>query len=69
MQFPNVPNGMRVINMNQYKVDLSPFKGRRLYIEVVDENSSDNMAGCVVLDSVITHHETVPQFKWVLFTM
>lgn len=63
MQFPNVPNGMRVINMNQYKVDLSPFKGRRLYIEVVDENSSDNMAGCVVLDSVITHHETVPQFN------
>lgn len=62
MQFPNVPNGMRVINMNQYLVDFSDCLGKRMYIEVVDENSSDNMAGCVVLDSVITYHKTRPAF-------
>ena len=62
MQFPNVQNGMRVINMNQYRVNLSKYMGEKLYIEVVDENASDNMAGCIVLDSVITCHKTVPEF-------
>lgn len=62
MQFPNIQNGMRVINMNQYRVNLSKYLGEKLYIEVVDENASDNMAGCVILDSVKTYYQTVPQF-------
>ncbi len=62
MQFPNVQNGMRVLNMNQYRLNLSQFLGEKLYIEAVDENASDNMAGCIVLDSVKTYHTTVPQF-------
>lgn len=62
MQFPNVQNGLRVINLNQYRVNLSAYMGERMYIEVVDENSSADMAGCVVLDSVKTYHEQVPQF-------
>jgi len=62
MQFPNVQNGLRVINLNQYRLDFSQYIGQTFYIEVVDENSSDNMAGCVVLDSVQTYHKEVPIF-------
>ena len=62
MQFPFVPNGMRVINMNQYRLDLSPYMNERLYIEVVDENSSSDMAGCVVLDSVKTYYTEKPEY-------
>lgn len=63
MQFPNVANGMRVINLNQYRVNLSQFSGKQMYIEVVDNNSSGDMAGCIVLDSVKTYHETVPVYN------
>ncbi|MDE6504652.1 MAG: hypothetical protein K2L42_02145 [Clostridia bacterium] len=62
MQFPNVQNGMRLINMTQYLVNFADCIGKRMYIEAVDENSSDNMAGCIVLDSVITCHKTAPVF-------
>ncbi|MDE5721533.1 MAG: hypothetical protein K2I30_02160 [Clostridia bacterium] len=62
MQFPNVQNGMRLINMTQYLVDFSDCLGIKMYIEAVDENASDNMAGCVVLDSVKTYHVTAPVF-------
>lgn len=62
MQFPNVENGLRVINLNQYRVDLSAYAGRQFVIEAVDNNSSSDMAGCIVLDSVITYHQTKPQF-------
>lgn len=62
MQFPNVANGLRVINLNQYRVDLSAYAGRQFVIEAVDNNSSSDMAGCIVLDSVITYHQTKPQF-------
>lgn len=62
MQFPNVQNGLRLLNLVQYRLNLSAYMGARLYIEAVDENSSDNMAGCMVLDSFITYHENVPEF-------
>lgn len=62
MQFPNIQNGLRLINMTQYLLDLSDCMGKKMYIEAVDANSSDNMAGCLVLDSVKTYHEKRPVF-------
>ena len=59
-QFPYVANGMRLLNMLQYYADLSRFVGETLYIEVVDENTSSDDLGSIVLDSVKTYHETKP---------
>lgn len=59
-QFPYVQNGMRVLNLVQYYADFSEYLGKTMYIEVVDENASDNQCGCITLDSVKTYYETKP---------
>ena len=59
-QFPYVQNGMRLLNMVQYYADLSAYIGETMYIEVVDNNSSDDELGCIVLDSVRTYWEEKP---------
>lgn len=59
-QFPYLPNGMRLLNMNQYYADLSLYLGKTLYIEVVDNNSSNEDLGCITLDSIQTYWEEKP---------
>lgn len=59
-QFPYVANGMRLLNMVQYYMDLSPYIGQTMYIEVVDNNASDDELGCITLDSIVTYHEQKP---------
>ena len=59
-QFPYVQNGMRLLNMVQYYADLSAYIGETMYIEVVDNNSSNDELGCIVLDSVQTYWEQKP---------
>ena len=59
-QFPYVQNGMRLLNMVQYYADFSKYLGETMYIEVVDNNSSNDELGCIVLDSVQTYWEEKP---------
>ena len=59
-QFPYVQNGMRLLNLVQYYADLSPYIGETMYIEVIDNNSSSDELGCIVLDSVKTYWEEKP---------
>ncbi len=59
-QFPYVQNGMRLLNMVQYYADLSAYIGETMYIEVVDDNDSQEELGCIVLDSVQTYWEEKP---------
>lgn len=59
-QFPYVANGMRLLNMVQYYVDLSAYLGETLYIEAVDTNDSPDDLGCMTLDSVKTYWENKP---------
>ena len=63
-QFPYVENGMKLLNLVQYYVDLSDFLGERMYIEAVDENASSDDLGCMTLDSVVTYWETRPTFMY-----
>ena len=63
-QFPYVPNGMKLLNMVQYYADFSPFTGKTMYIEAVDENTSSDDLGCMVLDSVVTYYEEKPSFMY-----
>ena len=59
-QFPYVQNGMRLLNMVQYYADLSKYIGETMYIEVVDNNSSNEELGCITLDSVQTYWPEKP---------
>lgn len=65
-QFPHVANGMRLINMVQYYIDLSQYLGETMYIEVVDNNdaagfsSADADLSCITLDSVKTYWDKKP---------
>ena len=59
-QFPYVQNGMRLLNMVQYYADLSAYIGETMYIEVVDNNASNDELGCITLDSVQTYWEEKP---------
>lgn len=59
-QFPYVPNGMRLLNLVQYYVDLSAYLGETLYIEAVDNNTSADELGCMTLDSIDTYWEERP---------
>lgn len=61
-QFPYVANGMRLLNMNQYYINLSTYLGSTMYIEVVDNNDSTDDLGCITLDSIVTYHEEIPHF-------
>lgn len=59
-QFPYVANGMRLLNLVQYYVDLSAYLGETLYIEAVDNNQSEDDLGCMTLDSVKTYWKNKP---------
>ena len=61
-QFPYVQNGMRLLNMVQYYADFSAYLGETMYIEVVDNNTSSDELGCIVLDSVQTYWEKKPNW-------
>ena len=59
-QFPYVENGMRLLNMNQYYADLTQYLGQTLYIEVVDNSSSNEDLSCITLDSIKTYWPEKP---------
>jgi len=61
-QFPYVPNGMRLLNLVEYYLDLSMYLGETMYIEVVDNNNSNDDLGCITLDSIKTYHEEKPTY-------
>lgn len=61
-QFPYVENGMRLLNLVQYYADFSPYIGKTMYIEAVDQNTSSSDLGCMTLDSVQTYWENKPQW-------
>ena len=61
-QFPYYENGMRLLNLNQYYADLSQFLGKTLYFEVVDQNSSNEDLGCIVLDEIQTYYKEKPNW-------
>ena len=61
-QFPYVANGMKLLNMIQYVADLTPYLGKTMYIEVVDNNTSSDDLGAMTLDSIVTYHENKPGF-------
>lgn len=61
-QFPYVPNGMRLLNMNQYWFDLSEHLGKTMFIEVVDNCVSSEDLGAITLDSIQTYHPEKPNF-------
>ena len=57
INFPNIDQGMRLANMVLYRVDLTQYAeiGDRLYIEIVDNKSSD--WGLLTFDSFYTYYE------------
>ena len=61
-QFPYVANGMRLLNMVQYRLDLSSYIGQTMVIDVIDNNTSSDELGCIVLDSVQTYHVSIPEW-------
>ncbi len=63
-QFPYVSNGMKLLNLIHYYADLSEFLGKKMYIEVVDENTSADDLGCITMDSIVTYHEEKPTFMY-----
>ena len=63
-QFPYVANGMKLLNLVQYYADFSAFLGKTMYIEAVDENTSTDDLGCMVIDSVVTYYESRPEFMY-----
>ncbi|WP_309122168.1 GH32 C-terminal domain-containing protein [Paenibacillus sp.] len=56
--FPNPEGGMRLANMEQYKADLSAHLGKKLYVEIVDNASSD--WGLIFADAFFMYHEAEP---------
>ena len=62
-QFPFVPMKMHLLNMVQYYIDLSEYVGERLYIEIVDNNSSSDDLGAMTFDSFETYYEATPYWK------
>lgn len=63
-QFPYVENGMKLLNLVQYYVNLESYIGSTLYIEAHDENTSSDDLGCMTLDDIITYHEEKPEFGY-----
>ena len=57
--FPDPAQGLRLANMVQYKADLSPHIGKKLYLEIVDHATSD--WGLIFADAFHTFHEIVPE--------
>ncbi|UMR38044.1 GH32 C-terminal domain-containing protein [Paenibacillus polymyxa] len=56
--FPDPALGMRLANMVQYKADLSTYLGKKLYVEVVDNATSD--WGVIFADAFSMYHESEP---------
>lgn len=56
--FPDPAQGMRLANMVQYKADLSTQLGKKLYVEVVDNATSD--WGVIFADAFSMYHESEP---------
>ncbi|WP_254772912.1 GH32 C-terminal domain-containing protein [Paenibacillus sp. NFR01] len=56
--FPNPAQGMRLANMEQYKANLSEYLGKKLYIEIVDNATSD--WGLIFADAFFMYHESEP---------
>lgn len=56
--FPNPAQGLRLANMEQYKADLSDYLGKELYVEIVDNATSD--WGVVFADAFFMYHESEP---------
>ncbi|BCS82172.1 GH32 C-terminal domain-containing protein [Anaerocellum diazotrophicum] len=59
VNFPHIDQGMRLANMVKYRADLSAYIGRNLYIEIVDNATSD--WGLVFADDFQTYYEEIPQ--------
>lgn len=49
---------MRLANMEQYKADLSGYLGKKLYVEIVDNATSD--WGLIFADAFFMYHESEP---------
>ena len=58
VSFPNPDQGMRLANMEQYKANLSEYKGKELYVEIVDNATSD--WGVIFADAFFMFHESEP---------
>ncbi|WP_233182146.1 GH32 C-terminal domain-containing protein [Paenibacillus sonchi] len=56
--FPNPAQGLRLANMEQYKADLSEYLGKKLYVEIVDNATTD--WGVVFADAFFMYHESEP---------
>lgn len=56
--FPHPDQGMRLANMEQYKADLSEHLGKKLYVEIVDQATTD--WGVVFADAFFMYHEAEP---------
>lgn len=56
--FPDPEEGMRLANMEQYKADLSEYIGKSLYVEIVDNATTD--WGVVFADAFFMYHESEP---------
>lgn len=56
--FPNPAQGMRLANMEQYKANLSNYLGKKLYVEIVDNATSD--WGLIFADAFFMYHESEP---------
>lgn len=62
-QFPFVPMKMHLLNMIQYYIDLHEFIGESMYIEIVDNNASNDDLGCMTFDSFETYYESTPYWE------
>lgn len=58
VSFPNPAQGMRLANMEQYKANLSDYLGKKLYVEIVDNATSD--WGLIFADAFFMYHESEP---------
>src|SRR5690606_10580690 len=56
--FPDPANGMRLANLTQYKADLSEHLGKKLYLEIIDNATSD--WGLIFADALYMYHEAEP---------
>ncbi|WP_084146598.1 GH32 C-terminal domain-containing protein [Paenibacillus wynnii] len=56
--FPNPDQGLRLANMEQYKANLSDYLGKNLYVEIVDNATSD--WGLIFADAFFMYHESEP---------
>lgn len=58
VSFPNPDQGMRLANMEQYKADLSEHLGKKLFVEIVDNATSD--WGLIFADAFFMHYLSEP---------